>query len=137
MTSSDDARELDGVWEMVHGEHRGGSLPDASVLRGRMAVADGRFSLRLGADALRGTLRSGRGEGFGWVEAVVVEGPNRGALVLGLYAQDGCRLKIGVAPPGQKRPSDLDSAEFLYVWEALTDIVKLPPRWPRGARPLR
>ena len=132
--TSNDARDLDGVWDMIRGDQGGDRLPAVSVLRARMTVADGQFSLRIGADVYSGAFRPGRAEGFGWVDAVVVEGPNRGALVLGLYAWDGSRLKVGVAPPGQKRPLDLAAAEFVLVWEAVTVCVRQPTPWRRDGR---
>lgn len=131
MTSGDDTAKLDGTWQMIHGEQGGRTVPEAWSWRARLVVAAGVFTLRVGADAIRGAFRPGAALGPGWVDAVVAEGPHRGAMVLGVYDWDGCRLRLSFAAPGQGRPKDLTSADLLYVWEAITEVIR-PQRPPRA-----
>ena len=129
MTSRDEADVFDGTWELLHGQEGGQRLPDALARRARLVVTGGTFSLRMGGDILRGTFRSGPSGRPGLVDAVVEEGEARGSLVLGLYRMDGGQLWLCLASPGRRRPRDIDSGDARHVWEALTEVVRLPDRW--------
>src|SRR5947209_11300228 len=74
MTSGNGALELDGTWELMVGEKGGYALPETSVWRARMVVEAGVFSLRAGADVLRGAFHPAPADGPGPVDAVVAEG---------------------------------------------------------------
>src|SRR5437868_454361 len=124
MARSNEAGALDGTWELIHGEQGGARLPEDRAWRARLVVADGAFTLQVGADALRGAFRPAPARGPGWVDAVVAEGRRRGAMALGIYEADGCRMKLCFAAPGEGRPRDFASGAVVYVWECITVIVR-------------
>ncbi|MBM3995953.1 MAG: TIGR03067 domain-containing protein [Planctomycetes bacterium] len=44
------------------------------------------------------------------LDATVVEGPNKGAVILGIYEISGDTLKVCFDPEGKKRPTDFKAA---------------------------
>ena len=53
------------------------------------------------------------------IDVTMTEGPNKGAVMLGIYEFDGDTLKVCFDPQGKKRPTEFksppDSANFVNV----------------------
>ena len=124
MRWSDDPEKVEGTWEMVYGEQGGEPLPGELVRRARLVLAAGRYAVRIGRDAFKGTHRLDPSRQPKWIDVTASEGRLRGRTLLGIYEFDGSRLRVCFASPGQARPKTFAYGAVLYVWEAPTEMVR-------------
>jgi len=117
-TLADDKADLDkevkkfqGTWTFESSESGGKELP-ADELKGVILIFEGdKHTLKKGDEVIQvGTQKIDPSKSPKTIVVTMIEGPNKGKVMLGIYEIDGDTLKVCFDPQGKKRPTEFKSA---------------------------
>ena len=99
-----------GTWTIESSETGGKTVPPDD-LKGLIATFEGdKLTLKKGDTViLGGTLKLDPSKSPKAIDVTMVEGPNKGTVMLGIYEIDGDTLKVCFDPQGKKRPTEFKS----------------------------
>jgi uncharacterized protein (TIGR03067 family) len=115
---ADDKAEIDkelkkfqGTWKFELSE-AGGQALSADELKGVVLTFEGnKHAVKKGDQVLQvGTQKIDPSKSPKTIDVTMTEGPNKGAIMLGIYEIDGDTLKVCFDMGGKKRPTEFKSA---------------------------
>jgi uncharacterized protein (TIGR03067 family) len=103
-------RKFQGTWTFESSEAGGKKLP-ADVLKGLILTFEGaKHTVKKGDEILQvGTQKLDPSKSPKTIDVTMTEGPNKGAVMLGIYEFEGDTLKVCFDPEGKKRPTEFKS----------------------------
>ena len=106
-----EVRKFQGTWTFESSEAGGKELP-AGELKGLILTFEGdKHTVKKGDDVLQvGTQKLDPSKSPKTIDVTMTEGPNKGAVMLGIYEIDGDTLKVCFDLEGKKRPTEFKSA---------------------------
>jgi uncharacterized protein (TIGR03067 family) len=104
-------RKFQGTWTFESSEAAGKELP-AGELKELILIFEGdKHTVRKGDEVIQvGTQKLDPSKSPKTIDVTIVEGPNKGAVMLGIYENDRDTLKVCFDPQGKKRPTEFKSA---------------------------
>jgi uncharacterized protein (TIGR03067 family) len=97
------------VYQGVSAISKGKALPEAAAQQVRLAAVGNAVALRVGRTLFKGSPRLDPSQTPREIDLVGTSGPDSGARLQGIYAQEGDTLTVCVAAPGKARPTELRS----------------------------
>ena len=106
-----EVRKFQGAWTFESSETGGKKLP-ISALNGLILIFEGhKHTVKKGDELIQvGTQKLDPSKSPKAIDVTMTEGPNKGAVMLGIYEIDGDTLKVCFDPQGKKRPTEFKSA---------------------------
>src|SRR5262245_6850514 len=106
-----EVRKFQGTWTIESSETGGKKLP-AGDLKGLIVTFVGdKHTVKNGDEVVQvGTQKLDPSRSPKAIDVTMTEGPNKGAVMLGIYEIDGDTLKVCFDPKGKKRPTEFKSA---------------------------
>jgi uncharacterized protein (TIGR03067 family) len=106
-----EVRKFQGAWTIESSETGGKKLP-AGDLKGLIVTFEGdKHTVKKGDEVVQvGTQKLDPSQSPKAIDVIMTEGPNKGAVMLGIYEIDGDTLKVCFDPNGKKRPTEFKSA---------------------------
>ena len=106
-----EARKFQGTWTFESSEAGGKKLP-IGELKGLILTFEGhKHTVKKGDEVIQvGTQKLDPSKSPKTIDVTLVEGPNKGAVMLGIYEIDGDELKVCFDTQGKKRPTEFKSA---------------------------
>ena len=100
-------KKFQGSWSFESVEAGGKKLP-ADMLKGMTVTFEGdKYSVKMGDKVVEAaTLKLDPSKSPKTLDAKVTDGPNKGAVILGIYEISGDTLKVCFDPEGKKRPTE-------------------------------
>ena len=104
-------KKFQGVWTFESSEAGGKELP-AGELKGLILTFEGdKHTVKKGDEVVQvGTQKIDPSKSPKTIDVTMTEGPNKGAVMLGIYEIDGDTLKVCFDPQGKRRPTECKSA---------------------------
>jgi uncharacterized protein (TIGR03067 family) len=104
-------RKFQGTWTFESCETGGKGIP-AGDLKGLTLTFEGaKHTVKKGDEVIQvGTQKLDPSKSPKTIDVTMVEGPNKGAVMLGIYEFDGDTLRVCFDPQGKKRPTEFKSA---------------------------
>jgi uncharacterized protein (TIGR03067 family) len=104
-------RKFQGTWTFQSSESGGKELP-AGDLKGLIVIFEGdKHTVKNGDEVIQvGTQKLDTSKSPKTIDVTMTEGPNKGAVMLGIYEIDEDTLKVCFDPQGKKRPTQFKSA---------------------------
>ena len=105
-----EVRRFQGAWTIESSETGGKKLP-ISELKGLIVTFEGnKHTVKKGNEVIQaGTQKLGPSRSPKAIDVTMTEGPNKGAVLLGIYEISGDTLKVCFDPEGKKRPTEFRS----------------------------
>jgi uncharacterized protein (TIGR03067 family) len=105
-----EVRKFQGTWTFESCETGGKQLP-ASELKGLILIFEGdKHTVKKGDEVIQvGTQKLDPSKSPKTIDVTMTEGPNKGAVMLGIYEIDGDTLKVCFDPQGKNRPTEFKS----------------------------
>jgi uncharacterized protein (TIGR03067 family) len=106
-----EARKFQGTWTFESSETGGKQLP-AGDLKGLLLTFEGdKHTVKKGDEVIQvGTQKLDPSQSPKAIDVTMTAGPNKGAVMLGIYEIDGDTLKVCFDPQGKRRPTEFRSA---------------------------
>jgi uncharacterized protein (TIGR03067 family) len=106
-----EVRKFQGTWTFESSE-TGGKKLLVSELKGLILTFEGdRHTVKNGVEVIQvGTQKLDPSKSPKNIDVTMTEGPNKAAVMLGIYEIDGDTLKVCFDPRGKKRPTEFKSA---------------------------
>ena len=106
-----DVRIIQGTWTFESSEAGGKALP-AGELKGLILTFEGdKHTVKKGDEVIQvATQKLDPSRSPKALDVTVAEGPNKGAVMPGIYEISGDTLKVCFDPEGKKRPTEFKSA---------------------------
>ncbi len=104
-------KKFHGVWTFESIE-AGGKKPPADTLKGlTVTFAGDKYTVKKGDEVIQvGRQKLDPSKSPKAIDVMVIEGLNKGAVMLGIYEIDGDTLKVCFDEEGKKRPTEFKSA---------------------------
>jgi uncharacterized protein (TIGR03067 family) len=104
-------KKFQGTWTFESVEVGGKEIP-AAEFKGITVTFEGdKYAVKKGDEVIQAaTLKLDPSKSPKTLDVTVAEGPNKGAVMLGIYEIDGETLKVCFDPHGKKRPTEFKSA---------------------------
>jgi uncharacterized protein (TIGR03067 family) len=104
-------KKLQGTWTFEYVETGGKEIP-ATEFAGMTVTFEGdRYTVKKGDAVIQtASLKLDPSRSPKALDVKVAEGPNKGAVILGIYEIGGDTLKVCFDPAGKRRPTQLKSA---------------------------
>jgi uncharacterized protein (TIGR03067 family) len=105
-----EVRKFQGTWTLESSETGGKEIP-ARDLKGFILTFEGdKHTLKMGDEVVQvGTQKLDPSKSPKAIDVTMTEGPNKGAVMLGIYEIDGDTLKVCFDPQGKRRPTEFKS----------------------------
>jgi uncharacterized protein (TIGR03067 family) len=105
-----EVRKFQGTWTIESSETGGKAIPPGE-LKGLIVIFEGdKHTVKRGDEVIQvGTQKLDPSESPKAIDVTMTEGPNKGAVMLGIYEIDGDTLKVCFDPRGKKRPTEFKS----------------------------
>jgi uncharacterized protein (TIGR03067 family) len=105
-----EARKFQGTWTIESSEAGGMVVPPGN-LKGLVVVFEGdKHTVKMGDEVVQvGTQKLDPSKTPKAIDVTMTEGPNKGAVMLGIYEFDGDTLRVCFDPQGKKRPTEFKS----------------------------
>jgi uncharacterized protein (TIGR03067 family) len=105
-----EVKKFQGTWTFESSEAGGQALPPDS-LKGLVLIFEGnKHTVKKGDEVIQvGTQKLDPTKSPKAIDVTMTEGPNKGAVMLGIYEIDGDTLKVCFDPQGKKRPTEFKS----------------------------
>jgi uncharacterized protein (TIGR03067 family) len=111
---ADVAKELkkfQGTWTFESVEAGGKEIPAAEFKGMTVTFAGDKYTVKKGDEVIQAaTQKLDPSRSPKTLDATVTEGPNKGAVILGIYEISGDTLKVCFDEEGKKRPTEFKSA---------------------------
>lgn len=106
-----EVRKFQGTWTIESSVTGGKEIPVAD-LKGFIVIFEGdKHTVKKGDEVIQvGTQKLDPSKSPKTIDVTMLEGPNKGAVMLGIYEFDGDTLKACFDPQGKKRPTEFKSA---------------------------
>ena len=103
--------KFQGTWTFESSEAGGKQLP-ADELKGFLVIFEGnKHTVKKGDEVIQvGTQKLDPSKSPKAIDVTMTEGPNKGAVMLGIYEFDGDTLKVCFDSQGKRRPTEFRSA---------------------------
>ena len=101
----DDAKSIQGTWKPVKAELAGQPMADSVLKTIRLALAGGKYEVRVGAEFDKGTYTLDVAAMPKGMSIVGTEGPNQGKTFPAIYQLNGDTLRICYDLSGANRPT--------------------------------
>jgi len=104
-------KKFQGTWTFESSETGGKELPNGE-LKGLILTFEGdKHTVKKGDEVIQvGVQKLDPSKSPKTIDVTMTEGPNKGAVMLGIYEIDGDTLKVCFDPHGKKRPTEFKSA---------------------------
>jgi uncharacterized protein (TIGR03067 family) len=105
-----EVKKFQGTWT-IESSVTGGKEVPADTLKGLIVVFEGaKHTVKNGDEVIQvGTQTLDPSKSPKTIDVTMTEGPNKGAVMLGIYEFDGDTLKVCFDPQGKKRPTEFKS----------------------------
>src|SRR5262245_32125913 len=105
-----EVRKFQGTWTIESSETGGKAIPPGE-LKGLIIIFEGdKHTVKKGDEViLVGAQKLDPSKAPKAIDVTMTEGPNEGAVMLGIYEIDGDMLKVCFDPQGKKRPTEFKS----------------------------
>src|SRR5262245_51289932 len=105
-----EVKKFQGTWTIESSETGGKAIPPGD-LKGLIVIFEGdKHTVKKGDDVIQvGTQKLDPSKSPKAIDVTMSEGPNKGAVMLGIYEIDGDTLKACFDPQGKKRPIEFNS----------------------------
>ncbi len=104
-------RRFQGTWTFESSEAGGQQLPAGGLKELVLTFEGNKHTVRKGDEVVQvGTQEIDPSKSPKAIDVTLTEGPNKGAVMLGIYEIDGDTLKVCFDPRGKKRPAEFKSA---------------------------
>jgi uncharacterized protein (TIGR03067 family) len=106
-----EVRKFQGTWTIESSETGGTPIPPGE-LKGLIVIFEGdKHTVKTGDEVIQvGTQKLDPSKSPKAIDVTMTEGPNKGAVMLGIYEIDGDTLRVCFDPRGKKRPTEFKSA---------------------------
>jgi uncharacterized protein (TIGR03067 family) len=106
-----EVRKFQGAWTFESSEASGKELP-AGELKGFIITFEGdKHTVKKGDEVIQaGTMKLDPSKSPKAIDVTITEGPEKGAVMLGIYELSGDTLKVCFDAQGKKRPTEFKSA---------------------------
>ena len=106
-----EVRKFQGTWTFESSEAGGTQLP-ADDLKTLILTFEGdKHTVKKGDEVIQvGIQKLDPSKSPKTIDVTMTEGPNKGAVMLGIYEIDGDTLRVCFDPQGKKRPTEFKSA---------------------------
>ena len=106
-----EVKKFQGTWT-IESSVTGGMAIRADLLKGLIGIYEGdKHTVKMGDKVIQvGTQKIDPSKSPKTIDVTMTEGPNKGAVMLGIYEIDGDTLKVCFDPQGKKRPTEFKSA---------------------------
>jgi uncharacterized protein (TIGR03067 family) len=108
--TNEEAKAMEGTWEMTSGEMGGQKLPDAVLKTFTLVLKDGKYTVKSAGPDDKGTVRIDPAKQPKEMDVIGEEGPNKGKTFPAIYELDGDSLKICYDLDEKKRPTEFKSS---------------------------
>ena len=120
-----DLKKFQGTWTFESVEVGGKEQPAADFKGMTVTFEGNKFIVKKGDEVIQvGKQKLDPSKSPKASDVTVVEGPNKGAVMLGIYEISGDTLKVCFDPEGKKRPTEFKSASgsetFVVVHKRVT-----------------
>lgn len=118
-------KKFQGTWTFESVE-AGGKEQPAAEFKGMTVIFEGdKHTVKKGDEVIQvGTQKLDPSKSPKTLDVTMVEGPNKGAVLLGIYEISGDTLKVCFDPEGKKRPTEFKSASGSQIFVAVHKRVK-------------
>jgi len=117
---NEEAKAMEGTWELVSAELGGQKLPGEVTKTLTLVLAGEKYTVKSPGPDDTGTVRLDPAKQPKELDVTGVEGPNKGKFFPAIYQLDGDSLKVCYDLDGKKRPTEFKSApgtkQFLAVY---------------------
>jgi uncharacterized protein (TIGR03067 family) len=105
-----EVRKFQGTWTIESSETGGKAIPPGE-LKGLIVIFEGdKHTVKKGDEVIQvGTQKLEPSKSPKAIDVAMTEGPNKGAVMLGIYEIDGDTLKVCFDPQGKERPTEFKS----------------------------
>jgi uncharacterized protein (TIGR03067 family) len=105
-----EVRKFQGTWTIESSVTGGRAIP-ADQLKGFIVIYEGdKHTVKMGDKVIQiGTQKLDPSKSPKAIDVTMTEGPNKGAVMLGIYEIDGDTLKVCFDPQGKTRPTEFKS----------------------------
>ena len=118
-------KKFQGTWTFESVEVGGKEVPVAEVKGITVTFAGAKYTVKKGDEVIQAaTLKLDPSKSPKALDVTVAEGPNKGAVMLGIYEIRGDTLKVCFDPEGKKRPAEFKSAPGSQTFVAVHKRVK-------------
>jgi uncharacterized protein (TIGR03067 family) len=106
-----EAKEFQGTWTIESSITGGAEIPRDQLKEFLVIYEGDKHTLKYGDKVFQvGTQKIDPSKSPKTIDVTMTEGPNKGAVMLGIYEFDGDTLKVCFDPQGRKRPTEFKSA---------------------------
>ena len=118
-------KKFQGAWTVQSVEAGGKELP-IDVFKGMTVTFEGdKYTVKIGDKVIQtATQKLDPSKSPKTLDVTVAEGPNKGAVLLGIYEISGDTLKVCFDPEGKKRPTEFKTAAGSQTTLAVYKRVK-------------
>jgi uncharacterized protein (TIGR03067 family) len=109
--AKDDAKSMDGTWLASAAELGGEKFPDEVTKTIKLVVGDGKYTVTVGKDPDKGTVKLDPSKKPKSVDITGTEGPNKGKTILAIYEIKDDTLKVCYDLSGKARPTEFKTAK--------------------------
>src|SRR5262245_62568602 len=106
-----EVKKFQGTWTIESSETGGMAIPPGELKEFIVIFEGDKHTVKMGDKVIRvGTQKLDPSKSPKAIDVTMTEGPNKGAVMLGIYEIDGDTLKVCFDPQGKKRPTEFKSA---------------------------
>ncbi len=102
----DDVKSIDGTWLPAEAELGGEKFPDEIRKIMKLVIGDGKYTVTVGGQPDRGTVKLDRSKKPMTMDITGTEGPNLGKTFLAIYENSDDTLRICYDLSGKARPTE-------------------------------
>jgi uncharacterized protein (TIGR03067 family) len=104
-------KKFEGTWTFESSETGGKELPPGELKKLILTFEGNKHTVKNGDEVIQvGTQKLDPSKSPKAIDVTMAEGPNKGAVMLGIYEIEGDTLKVCFDPRGKKRPTEFKSA---------------------------
>ena len=118
-------KKFQGTWTFESVEAGGKEAPAEQFKGMTLTFAGDKHTVKKGDEVIQvGTQKLDPSKSPKSIDVTMTEGPNKGAVMLGIYEISGDTLKVCFDPEGKKRPTEFKSASGSQTFVAVHKRVK-------------
>jgi uncharacterized protein (TIGR03067 family) len=119
---SKDLKQLQGTWRLVAGEIGGRKMTAEEIQKSKLVFRGDHYTVRRGnGPKVTGSVVVDPTKDPKTIDIIDADGPDKGKMLLGIYALDGNELKECFAAAGGARPTKFGTqtgtTQFFHVWK--------------------